>query len=48
LIISKDIQETEKLLAQIDALERLQAQIVVMTLGIGKNNNNEPKAALGI
>ena len=47
LIISKDIQETERLLAEIDAVEWLQAQIVVLTLGIG-NNNNEPTAALGI
>lgn len=46
LIISKDIQETERLLAEIDALEWLQAQIVVLTLGIG--NNNEPTAAFGI
>lgn len=46
LIISKDIHETEKLLAEIDALEWLQAQIVVMTLGIG--NNIEPTRALGI
>jgi hypothetical protein len=44
LIISKDIHETEKLLAEIDALEWLQAQIVVLTLGIGNNN----EAALGI
>ena len=43
----KDIQETERLLAEIDALEWLQAQIVVLALGIG-NNNNEPTAALGI
>ncbi len=48
LIISKDIQETEKLLAEIDALEWLQAQIVVLTLGIGSNNNNRPTTALGI
>ena len=46
LIISKDIQETERLLAEIDALEWLQAQIVVISLGIG-NNNNEPTTALG-
>ncbi len=46
LIISKDIQETERLLAEIDALDWLQAQIVVMTLGIG--NNNGPATALGI
>ena len=46
LIISKDIHETEKLLAEIDALEWLQAQIVVLTLGIGNNNNGS--AALGI
>ncbi len=39
LSISKDIQETERLLAEIDALEWLQAQIVVLTLGIGNNNN---------
>jgi hypothetical protein len=49
LIISKDIEETERLLAEIDALEWLQAQIVVMTLGIGsRNKNNESNAALGI
>ncbi|HEX6253809.1 MAG TPA: hypothetical protein VFZ55_06280 [Nitrososphaera sp.] len=49
LIISKDTQETEKLLAEIDALEWLQAQIVVLSLGIGsRNNNNDSKAALGI
>jgi hypothetical protein len=48
LIISKDIEETERLLTEIDALEWLHAQIVVLTLGIGsKNNNNEPTAALG-
>jgi hypothetical protein len=46
LIISKDIQETERLLAEIDALEWLQAQIVVLTLGIG--NNNGRTTALGI
>ncbi|MDQ4101301.1 MAG: hypothetical protein M3115_03835 [Thermoproteota archaeon] len=46
LIVSKDIQETERLLAEIDALEWLHAQIVVMTLGIG--NNNGPATALGI
>ncbi len=28
-----DVQETERLLAEIDALQWLQAQIVVMTLG---------------
>ena len=39
LIISKDIHETERLLAQIDALEWLQTQIVVMTLGISNDNN---------
>ncbi len=43
---SKDIQETERLLAEIDALEWLQAQIVVLTLGSG--NNKDPTAALGI
>jgi hypothetical protein len=49
LIISKDIQETEKLLAEIDALEWLQVQIVVLTLGFRGSNNNEPTAAaLGI
>lgn len=48
LIISKDIQETEKLLAEIDALEWLQAQIVVMTLGIASNNNNGSRTALGV
>ena len=46
LVISRDIQETERLLAEIDALEWLQAQIVVISLGIG-NNNNEPTTALG-
>ncbi|MDQ3837507.1 MAG: hypothetical protein M3270_11345 [Thermoproteota archaeon] len=30
---SRDVQETERLLAEIDALQWLQAQIVVMTLG---------------
>jgi hypothetical protein len=30
---TKDTQETERLLAELDALEWLQAQIVVMTLG---------------
>jgi hypothetical protein len=44
---SNDIQETEQLLAEIDVLEWLQAQIVVMTLGIG-GNNNEPTTALGV
>jgi hypothetical protein len=44
---SKDIQETERLLAEIDALQWLQAQIVVMSLGIS-SNNNEPTTALGI
>ncbi len=48
LIISNDIQETERLLAEIDALEWLQAQIVVMTLGITSNNNNGSRTALGI
>jgi hypothetical protein len=50
LIISKDIQETERLLAEIDALEWLQAQIVVLTLGFSgrNNNNNDSKAALEI
>ena len=43
LIISKDIHETERLLAEIDALEWLQVQIVVLTLG-GNNNQNEPSA----
>ena len=46
LIISKDIQETERLLAELDALEWLQAQIVVLTLGIG--NKNGRTTALGI
>lgn len=32
---SKDIQETDRLLAEIEALEWLQAQIVVLILGIG-------------
>ncbi len=45
---SKDIQETERLLAEIDALEWLQAQIVVMTLGTGSNNNNGSRTVLGI
>ena len=45
LIISKDIQETERLLAEIDAVEWLQAQIVVLTLGIG--NKNGRTTALG-
>jgi hypothetical protein len=45
LIISKDIQETERLLAELDALEWLQAQIVVISLGISSNNNNEPTTA---
>ncbi len=44
---SKDIQETGTLLAEIDVLEWLQAQIVVMTLGIGSSNNNGPATALG-
>jgi hypothetical protein len=36
-------------LAEIDALEWLHAQIVVLTLGVSNNNNNEPgKSALGI
>lgn len=48
LIISNDIQETERLLAEIDALEWLQAQIVVMTLGITSNNNNGSRTALGV
>jgi hypothetical protein len=44
---SKDIRETEKLLAEVDGLEWLQVQIVVLTLGgIGNNNNGPP--ALGI
>jgi len=30
---SEDVEETERLLAEIEALEWLQAQIVVMTLG---------------
>ena len=47
LIISKDIQETERLLAEIDALEWLQAQIVVISLGIGNNNNEPTTTALG-
>jgi hypothetical protein len=41
----KDIQETDRLLAEIDALEWLQAQMVVLTLGIG--NNNDPTTAIG-
>ncbi len=44
---SKDVKETERLLVEIDALEWLEAQIVVMTLGIG-SNNNEPTTALGV
>ena len=47
LVISRDIQGTEKLLAQIDALEWLQVQIVVMTLGFSNNNNGSTRA-LGI
>jgi hypothetical protein len=43
---SQDIQETERLLAEIDALEWLHAQIVVLTLG--GNNNNGPTTAVGI
>ena len=42
---STDIQETERLLAEIDAVEWLQAQIVVLTLGIG--NKNGRTTALG-
>lgn len=45
---SKGIQETERLLAEIDALEWLEAQIVVLTLGSGNNNNNESTTALEI
>jgi hypothetical protein len=45
LSLSKDIQETERLLAEIDALEWLQTQIVVLTLGF---SNNDPTTALGI
>jgi hypothetical protein len=43
---SKDMQETERLLAEIDALDWLQVQIVAISLGI--SNNNEPTTALGI
>jgi hypothetical protein len=39
--------ETDRLLAQLEALEWLQAHIVVLTLGIS-NNNSGPTAALGI
>jgi hypothetical protein len=46
LIISKDIQETERLLAEIDALEWLQVQIVVLTIG-SYNNNGPTTTALG-
>ena len=46
---TKDTQETERLLAELDALEWLQVQIVVLTLGgISNNNNNDPTAALGV
>jgi hypothetical protein len=48
LIINKDVQETERLLAEIDALEWLEVQIVVLTLGIGNNNNGSTTRALGI
>ena len=48
LIISKGIQKTERLLAEIDALEWLQAQTVVLTLGFSSNNNNELTTALEI
>jgi hypothetical protein len=41
---SKDVEETERLLAEIDALEWLRAQIVVLTLGISNNG----RTALGI
>ncbi len=34
----EDIQETERRLAEIEALEWLQVQIVVLTLGISSNN----------
>jgi regulatory protein YycI of two-component signal transduction system YycFG len=37
---SKDIKETDRLLAEIDALEWLQAQIVVLTLGNNKAVGN--------
>jgi hypothetical protein len=40
------MQETERLLAEIDALDWLQVQIVAISLGI--SNNNEPTTALGI
>jgi hypothetical protein len=43
---SKDMQETERLLAEIDALDWLQVQIGAISLGI--SNNNEPTTALGI
>ena len=42
------IEQASILLTEIDALEWLQAQIVVMTLGIGRNKNDESNAALGI
>jgi|GEM_PF-2877832 len=43
---NKDIQETDRLLTEteLDALEWLQAQIVVLTL----DKSNEPPAAIGI
>ncbi len=37
--------ETDRLLAELEALEWLHAQIVVLTLGIS-NNNNEPTTAV--
>lgn len=44
---TKDTQETERLLAELDALKWLQVQIVVLTLGgISNNNNNDPTTAL--
>ncbi len=42
----KDIEHTERLLAEIDGLKWLLAQIVVISLGIG--NNKEPTTAVGI
>jgi hypothetical protein len=35
---SKDVRESERLFAELDALEWLQRQIVVLTLGIGSEN----------
>ncbi len=49
LLKNRDAEETERLLAEIDALEWLEAQIVVLTLGVNSNNKNGPiTTALGI